>query len=75
MNIGNLIVGYYIYVLIVGFMAVFIFRPPLFYHKNLRRIILILNIGNIIIYIIVATIARQEKMSPIYVFKVIWNGS
>lgn len=73
MNIGNIIVGYYFYVLIFGIIAAFIFHPPLVYHKNLRRIVLILNSLNIIIYLIVGIISIQEKMRPIEIFKIIWS--
>lgn len=75
MNIGNFIVGYYFYVLIFGILAAFVFRAPIVNHKKLRRMTLILNLGNITLYIIVAMISKQEKISAKDIFKTIWNGS
>lgn len=74
MNFENIIFGYYLYMLILGFLVAFIFRPYFYRHKNLRRIILILNLFNIILYIIIIVISIQEKINPTYILKTMWNG-
>lgn len=74
MNVRDEILGYYLYVLIVVFLAAFIFRPYFNRHKNLRRTIIILNLFNIIFYIVIALISKQEKLEHIYIIKAIWNG-
>lgn len=73
MNVRDMMLGYY-YVLIVGFLSAFIFRPYFNRHKNLRRTIIILNLFNIIFFIIIALISIKEKLNPVYIFKTIWNG-
>ena len=72
---GYYVFGYYIYVIIVGFLVAFIFRPYFIEHKNLRRIILMLNILNIIFYIMIVTVSVREKLHPVYILKNMWNGT
>ena len=74
MNVGDIIFGYYLYILILGFLAAFIFRPYFYRHKNLRKIILILNLLNIILYIIIIVISIKEELNPTYILKTMWNG-
>ena len=73
-SLGYYVFGYYIYIIIVGFLVAFIFRPYFIEHKNLRRIILMLNILNIIFYIMIVAVSVREKLDPAYILKTMWNG-
>lgn len=74
MNFVDIVFGYYLYILILGLLAAFIFRPYFYKHKNLRRIILILNLFNIILYIIIIVISIREKLNLVYILETMWNG-
>jgi ABC-type lipoprotein release transport system permease subunit len=76
-SMGDVVFGYYLYVLIAVFLAAFIFRPFFIEHKNLRRIIIMLNLLNIIFYtmVVVVVVSVREKVSHTYVLKTVWNGN
>jgi multisubunit Na+/H+ antiporter MnhE subunit len=74
-SMRDVVFGYYLYVLIAVFLAAFIFRPYFLEHKNLRRIILMFNILNIIFYTMIVAVSVLEKVNPVCVLKTVWNGN